>query len=1085
MDGLTAKGRCFYFIAEESADMRKTIRCFAAVMMAFFATMIFAGAASAQESKFDSDTISGLGARNIGSAAMSGRVAAIAAVKEDGRLTVYVGAASGGVWKSSNGGTTFKPVFDKETAQSIGAVAIDPQAPKTIWAGTGEAWTRNSVSIGNGIYKSTDGGDSWTNMGLQNSERIAKIIVDPKNGNTVYVCVPGKLWSDSEDRGVYKTTDGGKSWSKILKGANLSTGCSMISMNPQDPKVLFAGMWDFRRKGWTFRSGGDDPTAPSGSGFFQTADGGTTWKELDDKSAKGLPAKPWGRVAVTIAPSKPNVVYAMIESTRSAVFRSEDGGKTWEERDRSNWMVWRPFYFANLIVDPKNENKVYKPDLTLIMSEDGGKSFSGIGGGAHGDFHDVWVNPDNTDHVIAADDGGVWYSYDGGNTWWKGNNLPISQFYHVSVDNADPYHVFGGLQDNSAWIGDSQYPGGIGNGRWENLFGGDGFWVFADPADANYVYAEAQGGEIVRVNRFTLEARLIKPQPNYGEGKLRFNWNTPIHISPNEKGTIYVGAQFLFRSRDHGQSWERISPDLTTNDPEKQKQEESGGVTVDNSYAEMHTTIYSISESPRDGQTIWVGTDDGNLQVTRDGAKTWNNVAGNVPNLPKASWVSWVEASLYDAGTAYATFDRHTFGDMDPHVFKTTDYGKTWTPIVTAESGVRGYAHVIKEDTVKPNLLFLGTEFGLWISLDSGKHWAQYKGHQFPMVAVRDIVVHPRESDLVIATHGRGIWIVDDITPLRKLTPEVMAQEAVFLQAKPAQQRLPANGGWAEGSAVFTGPNPPDAALITYYQSKRHIFGKMKLEIFDSQGKLVDTLPPNSRRGISRVEWPMRLKAPHVPPAATAAFEAAQGPRVLPGTYTVKMTRSKETYTTQLVLELDPRAKFTMEDRKLEFDAAMRLHRLLGEMSFDVDRINGVHNALMERGAKVKGDAVFSKRLQELDGKVEAMRKKIVATTEGGAITGEERIREKTTALYGAILNYEGRPADYQTARIDSLKKELEDVAGEFEAFVAKELPAVNKSLAQKKLESVQPIDRKAWDAADADSGAGAPGAARLLRERD
>jgi photosystem II stability/assembly factor-like uncharacterized protein len=1065
--------------------MRKLTRCFVAVTMVLSVAMMFAGTALAQAAKFDSDTISGLGARNIGSAAMSGRVAAIAAVKEEGRLTVYVGAASGGVWKSINGGTTFKPVFDKESAQSIGAVAIDPQAPKTIWVGTGEAWTRNSTSIGNGIYKSTDGGDSWTNMGLANSERIAKIIVDPKNGSTVYACVLGKLWSDSEDRGVYKTTDGGKSWNKILKGANLSTGCSMISMSAQDPKTLFAGMWDFRRKGWTFRSGGESPTAASGSGFFQSTDGGVTWNELDEKSAKGLPAKPWGRVAVTIAPSKPNVVYVLIESTRSALFRSEDGGKTWEERDRSNWMVWRPFYFANLIVDPKNENKVYKPDLILIMSEDGGKSFSGIGGGAHGDFHDVWVNPDNTDHLIAGDDGGVWYSYDGGNTWWKGNNLPISQFYHVSTDNADPYHVFGGLQDNSVWMGDSQYPGGIGNGRWENLFGGDGFWVFPDPSDTNYVYAESQGGYIGRINRITLEGRPIKPQPNYGEGKLRFNWNTPLHMSPNERGTIYIGAQFLFRSRDHGQSWDRISPDLTTNDPEKQKQEESGGVTVDNSYAEMHTTIYSISESPRDGQTMWAGTDDGNLQLSRDGGKTWNNLVGNVPNLPKNSWVSWVEASLYDPATAYATFDRHTFGDMDAHVYKTTDYGKTWTAIVAADSGVRGYAHVIKEDTVLPNLLFLGTEFGLWVSPDGGKRWAQYKGHEFPDVAVRDIVVHPRESDLVVATHGRGIWIVDDITPLRKLTPEVMAQEATFLQAKPAQQRLPANGGWAEGNAVFTGPNPPDAALITYYQSKRHIFGKMKLEIFDSQGKLVDTLPPNSRRGISRVEWPMRLKAPRVPPAASAAFEAAQGPRVMPGTYTVKMTRGKETYSTQLIVGLDPRAKFTLEDRKLEFDAAMRVYNLLGDMSFDVERINGVHDLLKARAGKLKGEDALNKRLQNLAQKTEEMRRKIVATKEGGAVTGEERIREKTTQLYGDILNYEGRPTDYQVARIESLKKELEDVAGEFDTFVSKELPAVNKSLSQKKLDPIQPMDRKMWDAVDAGAGAAGGGMNFHERERD
>jgi photosystem II stability/assembly factor-like uncharacterized protein len=1066
-------------------DMRNIFARMKFVVMPLLGLLLCVSGSTAQEAKFDSDTISGLGARNIGSAAMSGRVSAVAAVKEDGRLTVYVGSASGGVWKSINGGTTYKPIFDKQDVQSIGAIAIDPSAPKTIWVGAGEAWTRNSTSIGDGIYKSTDGGDSWTNVGLKNSERIAKILLDPKDSNVVYACVPGKLWSDSEDRGLYKTTDGGKSWNKILKGANLSTGCSMISMDPQDSKTLFAGMWDFRRKGWTFRSGGENATADSASAFYKTSDGGATWNELDEKSAKGLPAKPWGRIAVTIAPSKPNVVYALIESTRSALFRSDDGGKTWEERDRSNWMVWRPFYFANLIVDPKNENKVYKPDLTLIMSEDGGKSFSVIGGAAHGDFHDVWVNPDNTDHLIAGDDGGIWYSYDGGNTWWKGNNLPISQFYHVSVDQADPYHVFGGLQDNSAWIGDSQYPGGITNSRWENLFGGDGFWVFPDPSDPNYVYAEAQGGNVGRVNRMTLDGRAIKPQPNYGEGKLRFNWNTPIHMSPNEKGAIYIGAQFLFRSRDHGQTWDRISPDLTTNDPEKQKQEESGGVTVDNSDAETHTTIYSISESPRDGQVIWAGTDDGNLQLTRDGGRSWTNVVSNVPELPKFSWVSWVEASLYDPATAYAAFDRHTFGDMAPHVYKTSDYGKTWTPVVGPESGVRGFAHVIKEDTVVPNLLFLGTELGLWVSLDDGKHWAQYKGHEFPCVPVRDIVVHPRESDLVVATHGRGIWIIDDITPLRKLTPDVMAKDVIFLQGKTPQQRLVSNGGWVEGSAAYSGPNSPDAAVITYYQKKRHIFGKMKIEVFDAQGKLVDTLPPNSRRGVSRVEWAMRLKPPRVPPAATAAFEAAQGPRVVPGTYTIKMTRGTETYATQFVVEQDPRAKFTSADRQLEFDAAMRVYNFLSDMSFDADRISGMHDALLERTARVKNDVALAKRLQQAADSMDELRKKIVSTKEGGAVTGEIRIREKTTELYGDILNYEGRPTDYQSARIDSLKKELADVSAQFDAFASKDLPAINKSLAQKKIEAIHPVARAAWDAANSDEGTsgGAPsgGFARLL----
>ena len=645
--------------------------------------------------------------------------------------------------------------------------------------------------------------------------------------------------------------------------------------------------------------------------------------------------------------------------------------------------------------------------------------------------------------------------------------------------------MYGGLQDNSSWVGDSQYPGGITNSRWENLYGGDGFWAFSDPADHNYAYVEAQGGEIARVNRATLEKRPIKPQPNYGEGKLRFNWNTPISMSPNEKGTIYIGAQFLFRSRDHGQTWDRISPDLTTNDPEKQKQEESGGVTVDNSSAETHTTIYSISESPRDGNTIWVGTDDGNVQVTQDGGKNWTNVVGNVPNLPKASWVSWVEASLYDPATAYAVFDRHTFGDMTPYAFKTTDCGKTWTPILTAGSGVRGYAHVVKEDTVSPNLLFLGTEFGLWVSLDGGKHWAQYKGHQFPDVAVRDMVVQSRDSDLVLATHGRGIWIIDDITPLRHLTADLLTKEAAFLPGRPAEQRIDTFGGWPEGSAAFSGPNPPSGAWITYYQAKRHIFGKMKLEVFDADGKLIDTLPSNNRRGISRVVWPMHLKAPRVPPAAVAAFEASAGPRVVPGTYTVKLTRGKDVYTETLVVGLDPRAKYTVEDRKADFDAAMRVYNLLGDMSYDVDRINGVRLALLDRAGNLQKDPALAKRLQELSAKVDDIRRKIVATKEGGAITGEERIREKTTQLYGSLVSYEGRPADYQVARIDSLKKELGDVEAEFDALVAKELPAVNKDLARQKLAPVTPLTRKEWDAASSDEDAAASKPAAAFWERD
>src|SRR3954468_16635762 len=1016
-------------------------------------------AADQPQAPFNSSTISGLGARNIGSPARSGRVAAMDATRDaSGKITIFIGAASGGVWKSEDSGTRYKPVFDEQPVQSIGALKLDPKNPKNVWVGTGESWTRNSVSIGNGMYKSTDGGETWTFCGLEKSERIAEIVVSPANGDTVYAAVPGNLWSDSTDRGLYKTTDGGKTWNLILKGENPSTGASWVAMDPNDPNVLFACMWDFRRKGWTFRSGGDGPDKPSGSGLFRTADGGATWTEITPEANKGFPKKPYGRLAVAIAPSNPKRVYCFVESTDSALYVSDDGGQTWQQRDKSQWMVWRPFYFANLIVDPKNPDRVFKTDGALIMSEDGGKSFSTVGGfvGAHGDVHDVWIDPTNPQTVFAGDDGGMWYSYNGGAKWWKGGNLPISQFYHVSVDDKDPYQVYGGLQDNSSWVGDSQYPGGITNSRWENLYGGDGFWAFPDPADPDYAYAEFQGGNIGRINRKTLQGRNIQPTPNYKE-KLRFNWNTPIALSPNEKGTIYIGAQFLFRSKNQGQTWDRISPDLTTNDPEKQKQEQSGGVTVDNSAAEMHTTIYSISESPKDKNVIWVGTDDGNVQVTKDGAKNWTNVVANVPNLPKNSWVSWVQASNFDPGTAYAAFDRHTFGDMAPYVYRTTDFGKTWTPLITPQDpkGVRGYAHVVKDDLVKKDLLFVGTEFGLFVSIDGGTSWAQFKGSRFPAVAVRDLAVHPRDHDLVMATHGRGIWVIDDISPWRALTPDLLNQEAAFVAARPVQQRIDANGGWASGAATYVGDNPPDAAVITYYQRSRHLFGKLKIEVLDASGRVVDTLPASKRPGLNRVIWSMREKPPRVPPAVQLAGAGLRGPRLLPGTYTVRMTKADKVSETKLTVGLDRRAKFNEADRKAQYDAAMKVHALFGDESALMDRILVLRSALKKNKEGLPEGDELGKAVSDFDAKVDAVRKQIVATTEGGATTGEERLREHTDQLYSAILNYEGKPGDYHMAYIEALKKELADATKEFEQVLAKDLPGLNETLKAKGKEPI------------------------------
>jgi photosystem II stability/assembly factor-like uncharacterized protein len=1050
-------------------------------------TMLLAGAAlcapglaGAQAAyRFDAATVSGLPARNIGSATMSGRIAALDAVEEDGRITVFVGAASGGLWKSVNGGTTYKPVFDREDVQSIGAVAIDPSNSKIVWVGTGEPWLRNSVSVGDGVYKSTDGGENWTNVGLKDSEHIAKILVNPGDGNNVLACATGHLWDDNDERGVYQTTDGGKTWTKVLAGANGSSGCAMIARSTKEPKTIYAAMWDFRRQGWTFRSGG------LGSGLFKSTDGGMTWKEINESNAKGLPPKPYGRIAVQVAPSKPQVVYANIEAEKGrGLYRSNDAGATWTKLDASNFMVWRPFYFGNLIVDPKDENKIFKPDLILLLSNDGGKTFNVVSNAAHGDFHDVWIDPKNTNIVIAGDDGGLWRSEDGGNRWKHQLNLPVSQFYHVSVDNADPYHVYGGLQDNSSWVGDSSYPGGIANSQWENMYGGDGFWMFEDPSDPDYLYAEAQGGEIGRVNRYTHETRDIHPWPNYGEKKLRFNWNTPIHMSPNEKGTIYIGAQFLFRSRDHGQSWDRISPDLTTNDPEKQKQEESGGVTVDNSSAEMHTTIYSISESPKNAQIIWVGTDDGNVQITRDGAKTWTNVVGNVNGLGKNSWVTTIEASRFDEATAYATFDRHSFGDMKPYVYKTTDYGQTWMALPAQESGVRGFAHVIKEDSGSPNVLFLGTEFGLWISVDGGQRWAQYKGTDFPAVPVDDIALQARESDLVLATHGRGIWIVDDISPLRALTPEVMSKEATLIQGRPSIQYFDVFGGWPEGDESFHGPSRPSDAQITYYQKGRHIFGDLKIEIFDQDGKLVDTVAGSKHRGLNRAGWGMRVKAPAVAPAASALFEAAQGPRVLPGNYTVKLTKGDQTYTEQLNVAIDPRAKYSIEDRKAQFDLSMKVYKDLEHMTYAVAAIEGIRDGANMRAAKIPEKDALHKQLQQLAADCDALRSKTVATKEGGMITGEERIRELLGQLYGAVTGYDGKPTDYQVARTESLGHELQDVIDDFQKRTDKDLATINAGLKKKKLEAITVLHEAEWQKNWAESSAAA-GAGMRRREAE
>lgn len=1025
------------------------------------ATLCGTGAMRLTAQDFDSDAISGFAPRAIGPAVLGGRIADMTAV--DGkRLTIWIGSAGGGVWRSLDGGTTFKPVFDKYT-QSIGSVVVDPSDSKTVWVGTGESWTRNSVSIGTGVYVTHDNGENWTQVGLKDSEHISAIAIHPKDGNTVYTCALGHLWDSNDERGVFKTTDGGKTWAKVFYRDD-KTGCADLKMDPKNPDVLYAAMWQVKREPHTFTSGGP------GSGLFKTTDGGKTWKELRE----GMPKGDLGRIGIGIAPSQPSRVYAVVEAlNHTALFRSDDSGATWAETNSSSNISGRPFYFARLVVDPSNPDRVYKPGFNNTVSDDGGKTFStsGIGDddsqGVHGDFHAVWINPSNTEQLLTVSDGGLYQSMDRGAKWRFLQALPLSQFYHVSYDMQFPYNVYGGLQDNGTWFGPSRHDGGIANRHWNNIGFGDGFWALVDAKDQDVVYVEYQGGHILRHRKSNGEFKDVQPLPRPGEPDFRFNWNAAMHIGP-KSGALYIGAQILFRSTNGGESWERISGDLTTNDPERQHQEKSGGLTTDNSDAEKFETIISISESPKDANVIWVGTDDGRLQVTRDGGKSWTDVSTNATGVPAGTWVSTVNAGAFDTGTAFATFDGHAKGDKKTYIYKTSDYGKTWKALATAD--VTGYAHTVRQDTVNPNLLFAGTEFGLYLSLDGGTHWAQMKG-SFPVnVAVRDIVIHPREQDLLIATHGRGIFILDDLTPLRALTPEILASEAAILPARPALLPLPSGEQRMDGDAEFVGRTLSTDSPIVYYQKKRHVFGDLKFEIFDSKGTLLTTITGDKRRGLNRIYWAQRLKAPKVPPAASLIQSqyAFQGPQVPEGTYTVKMTKGKNTYNGEIKLVADPRSTDSVDDRAFSNDTAFKLYNMLAKLTYLVDAGNDLRDQAKARAEKVTGttkaDKALKASLTKLADDMNELRGSILAIKEGGAITGERKLREKLGELYGSVNGYPGRPTQSQLDYMGTLSKQLDDAAAKLQAK-GTEAAALSPTLAKSKLDPIKLMAEDDWKA--------------------
>jgi len=966
-----------------------------------------------QKNPINSGTFDVMQARWLGPGTMSGRITAIEGNAKDGK-TIYVGCAGGGVWKTTNAGASFKSVFDKYV-QSIGAIAMDPSDASTVYVGTGESNMRNTVSYGNGIYKSTDGGDNWTKIGLDSTEHISKILINPANTNIIYVAAPGPLWSDSKSRGLYKSTDGGTTWSKILY-TDEKTGCADIVMNPQNPDELLATMWEFRRKPYAFNSGG------KGSAMYKSTDGGKTWTKI----TKGLPEGELGRMALALSPSNPKHILAIIEAKATGLYVSTDGGESWSKQASTQNVEARPFYFSTLAFDPKDDKRVYRPSYGLSVSDDGGFSFtdaSDEGGWVHSDHHAIWINPLYTNQVWLGTDGGVFLSNDRGLTFTFIQNLPVGQFYHVQYDMREPYNVYGGLQDNGSWMGPSQWYGGISNGIWRDLYGGDGFWVQPDPTDSNTVYAEYQGGNAGRVDLKTGLGVDIQPTQTKNEDKLRWNWNTPLYIGAANPHDLFMAAQYLYKSMDQGKNWVRISSDLTTNDKAKEKQEESGGLSADNTSAENHCTIFTVAESPLDANYIFAGTDDGNLQITTDGGKTWNNVSGNIANcgIPAQTWVSSIEPSHFDKNTLYATFDNHSYGDFGTYVAKSTDLGKTWTRINSSD--FTGFAHKIKEDLKNKNLLFLGTERGLFCSINSGEDWFRMKNHIPDYCPVRDIQIHPRTNDLILGTYGRGIMIVDDITPIRNMSSQLANNDVYLYPMNKLELSYGKYEGGGSGHDGWVCGNSDEIPPIQYYFKKRIMTGDVSIKIFDANGKMLKELPATKRKGLNKVYWDMRIKGPRTATGGTKPDQGSFfGPMVLPGSYTVKLYVGDSTYSENINVVASKNGKMTDDDRNAQYAAAQKCMQMHEALSSVADSINGTIDAVK---AMLENDK-SNKKLQVFLDTLKAFKGRLMASKQTSVFADEERLREKITKVYGAVCFQEARPTNLQMENIELLSTDMD-----------------------------------------------------------
>ena len=920
--------------------------------------------------------------RTIGPAGMSGRVTAIDAVHEQPEI-IYVGTASGGLWKSTSGGVTWEAIFTNERTASIGAVAIDQSNPSVIWVGTGEGNPRNSLNGGYGVYQSLDGGKSWKSMGLEKTRHIHRIIIDPTDSDVVYVGAIGSPWGEHSERGVYKTTDGGKTWNKILF-VNTKTGVADMVMDPTNPNKLVVALWEHKRDPWFFNSGGP------GSGIHITYDGGEHWKKVT--SEDGLPKGDLGRIGLAIAKSDPNIIYALVESKKNALYKSFDGGDTWKMINNKSDIGNRPFYYSDIFVDPQNENRVYSVFTYVNVSEDGGKNFTqlmpayGVNNGVHPDHHAWWIHPKNGKFMMDGNDGGMNITQDRGKSWRFVGNIPVAQFYHINVDLEYPYNVYGGMQDNGSWRGPAYVwkAQGIRNSYWQEISFGDGFDVVPDLENSQYGYSMSQQGYVSRYDWKTGNNYSVRPTPEDETTELRFNWNAAIAQDPFDSGTVYFGSQFVHKSTDKGLNWKIISPDLTTNDPEKQKQSESGGLTMDATGAENHTTVIVIEPSPVEQGMLWTGSDDGKVHYTTDGGKQWIDVTKNIKGLPQGSWIPQIKASHRNKGEALVVANDYRRFNYEPYVYRTTNYGKTWKRIVDSND-VQSYALAILEDAINPNLMFLGTDDGLYVSINAGENWTKWT-HNFPTVSTKDLIIHPREHDLVIGTFGRAAWVLDDIRPLRAVAsqPQVL-EEAIALFDPPtayqAAYQQP-TGSRFGADALYQGENKRSGAMITYYINTSEIetdnnTSNTKEEAhtetdeskkdslffnFYDQDRLIRTLSYKKpkKAGFHRIYWGMDEKGAVYPSRKIQKNNRERGGfEVLPGSYKVELVYGDYTLYTTIKVESDPRIEVSRADLESVYMAAK-------ELQIDIQKASDAVKQLVE--SKNIADKITAD-LKEIDAK--------------------------------------------------------------------------------------------------------------------